>query len=258
MAGMFSSQPYVVGADLRNEPTSSLYRCGGSGGCSSTWGGGDRRTDWHSAVQRAGDKILAADPNLLIVVEGVDSSLDLTGVARLPVRLYASGLPVQDKLVYSPHSYPWDTFDSPSSCVFLFFDCHVPQYDQLSGQHLDQALGQAWGYILKTAPVWVGEFGVAASNVVSGAPCPTADESSANDTGWFACFSTYLQNADIDWSYWAVNGTQADGGGSAASQAFFTQETYGVLNPSWSQENSALTAGLQNLICPTQGPGATC
>ena len=41
----------------------------------------------------------------------------------------------------------------------------------------------------------------------------------------------YLTEADIDWAYWAWNGTQARG----TSRTYGEEETYGVLDSTWQQ-----------------------
>jgi endoglucanase len=51
----------VFAADLNNEPH----------GCAS-WGDGNIRTDWQLAAERIAGVILAANPKLLIFVEGVE------------------------------------------------------------------------------------------------------------------------------------------------------------------------------------------
>ena len=55
----------VIGMDLRNEPHNDQ-----SGG--SCWGCGLTSYDWRLAAQRGGNAVLAANPNLLIFVEGTD------------------------------------------------------------------------------------------------------------------------------------------------------------------------------------------
>jgi endoglucanase len=69
--------------------------------------------------------------------------------------------------------------------------------------------------------------------------------SSSGDNGyWFGYLSTYIQQNSLDWSYWAINGTQSTGN----SRTYGAVETYGVLNPTWN--GSALlplTSALQQL-----------
>ena len=85
----YKKQPWVVGADLRNE------LCSGA-----TWGGSDPKLDWRAAAERGGNAVLDANPRLLIMVEGPQYSTDFVAFARLPLTLK-----VPDRLVYSPHAY---------------------------------------------------------------------------------------------------------------------------------------------------------
>jgi endoglucanase len=71
MAARYVNQRAVVGVDLRNEPRGPV------------WGGTDARYDWHGAAQRAGNSILSVNPNLLIIVEGINYASDLKGVKSL-------------------------------------------------------------------------------------------------------------------------------------------------------------------------------
>src|SRR2546423_1082077 len=94
------------------------------------------------------------------------------------------------------------------------------------------------------APVWVGEFG----------PCHTAASCVQDGTGqglWFAMFRMYLYEADIDWGYWALNGTQATG----TTRTFGAEETYGVLDTQWKGGAlPQLTGALQSLQPASSGP----
>jgi endoglucanase len=222
MAARYAKQPAVVAADLRNE----LRAANGS---TPTWGtpaGGNPALDWHAAAERGGNAVLGANPNLLVIVEGLSYANDLTGVYSLPVQLASPG-----HLVYSAHDYAWD------------------HNGMTSYADLDKALGDAWGYILAqgkpyTAPVWVGEFGTCHSN----------DACVSGTTGqglWFASVRQYLANADIDWSYWALNGTEATGTGRTLG----AEETYGVLDVAWSAPASGTLQGALAALQPaTQGP----
>lgn len=104
LAQHYLGNPTVVGVDLHNEPHSLPD---GSGAC---WGCGDTPRDWRLAAERADNAILSVNPDLLIIVEGVDCVPDtdgpecgwwggnLSGAAQYPVRLSEP-----DKLVYSAH-----------------------------------------------------------------------------------------------------------------------------------------------------------
>jgi endoglucanase len=225
MAERYRDNPLVIGADLRNEPR-----------INATWGG-SASTDWHAAAERGGDAVQSVNPNLLIFVEGVNYALDLTGVAALPIQLS-----VPYHLVYETHDYSFD-------------------YSNLSGySELAADLNQKWGYILTPnqpyiAPVWLGEFG----NCHTAAAC-ISSRSQGSGGLWFASLRQYLTNKDVDWGWWAVNGTETTGSG----RIYGSEETYGVLNPYWNAPAVSnqlplpalsVLGALQTIAAPSQGPG---
>ncbi len=212
MAARYQSNPGVIGADLRNEPRSPA-----------TWGG-SASTDWHAAAQLGGNAVLTINPNLLIFVEGVSYAGDLSGVANLPVQLN-----VANQLVYEAHDYGFWYSSSSLTSYSTYVNDITPK----------------WGYLITGSnpqPLWVGEFGT----------CNSADTcvSSVNsaDLGyWFSMFSSYVRDNNLDWSYWAVNGTTESGNGGG----FGTIEGYGVLNTAWNGSALAsLTSRLQSMMSP--------
>ena len=192
MAQRYQNNPMVIGADLRNEPRGTA-----------TWGGSST-TDWHAAAELGGNAVLAVNPNLLVFVEGVNYAGDLSGVSSLPVQLN-----VANHVVYEAHDYGF--WYSGLASYSSYVNTITPK----------------WGYLVSGSnpqPLWVGEFGT----------CDTADtcvNSNNNSDGgyWFNLFTTYAQEYGINWSYWAINGTQSTG----ATRTYGAAETYGVLNPSW-------------------------
>ncbi len=227
MAARYKNQPAVIGADLRNEPRYNA-----------TWGGSPS-TDWRAAAERGGNAVLSVNPNLLIFVEGVSYAGDLTGVAQLPVALN-----VPNRLVYEAHDY--SNYQSNYSTYAEF----------------TQQVNSAWGYIMTagqsyTAPVWLGEFGTCHTSV-SGC---LANTSSGSMGFWFSSLLQYVSQNDVDWTYWALNGTEATG----SSRVYGSEETYGVFDPYWNAPALAdqltpppsvnLLGLLQADIGPTQGPG---
>jgi endoglucanase len=220
----FKNIPQVIGVDLRNEPRGSA-----------TWGGGNSATDWHAAAELGGNAVLSADPRMLIFVEGTNYATDLAGVGSLPVDLSESG-----HVVYEAHDYG--------------FDATVTGYDQWVSK-----IQSNWGYLVDSVPLWVGEFGT----------CNTSDSCVSSPTSaqlgmWFSVFTRYLSAHNVNWSYWAVNGTKSDGltdGNSGSPITYGQVETYGVLNTGWSAPASAsLLTALKAIqpACPTgQLPNGT-
>jgi endoglucanase len=182
----YKGQPWVVGADLRNELRSGAK-----------WGGSDPKLDWHAAAERGGNAVLAANPNLLVLVEGPEYSTNFTAFTSLPLKLN-----VPNRLVYSPHAYssPEHTFAS---------------YDELK-----QVFDARAGFLLHTepgVPLWVGEFGA----------CQSLD--CGAESQWFIWFIQYLKENNFSWGYWPLNGTQSRG----YSRTYDARETFGLLTPDY-------------------------
>jgi endoglucanase len=97
LARRYRGNPAVIGADLSNEPHGAA-----------TWGDDTPATDWRLAAERAGNAILKANPDWLIIVEGVQHAGpdtywwggNLSAAAQAPVRLARP-----ERLVYSAHDY---------------------------------------------------------------------------------------------------------------------------------------------------------
>jgi endoglucanase len=179
----YKHQRWVIGADLRNELRNGAQ-----------WGGSDPHLDWHAGAERGGNAVLAANPNLLVFVEGPQYSTDFTGFDKLP-----AVLKIPNRLVYSPHAY--------ASSAYTF-----QSYDELK-----QAYDARAGYLLHTepgVPLWVGEFG----------SCQTLD--CGANSQWFRWFVQYLAENNLSWGYWPLNGTQSTG----ASRSYDGVETYGLLS----------------------------
>ena len=182
----YKGERWVVGADLRNELRNHA-----------AWGGTDPRLDWHAAAERGGNAVLAANPRLLIMVEGPEYSTNFVGFDKLPVRLR-----IANRLVYSPHAY------------------NIGNHPFASYEELKQVYDARAGFLLHSepgVPLWVGEFGT----------CQKLDCGANSD--WFAMYVRYMQENDLAWSYWALNGTQSSG----ASRKYDAVEDYGLLSPDY-------------------------
>jgi endoglucanase len=171
MARRYQDNPWVIGADLRNELRSGA-----------TWGGTDPKLDWHAAAERGGDAVLAVNPKLLIFVEGPRYSTHLEDFGTLPVTLR-----VEHRLVYSPHSYGIGV-------------------KYASYQELERSSDERFGYLLKAkpeVPVWVGEFGACQT-----LNCGPHDTTGQWMRWWMQyCIKRHMANL----SYWPLNGTESAG-----------------------------------------------
>ncbi|SDM70565.1 endoglucanase [Streptomyces sp. cf386] len=187
LAQRYRGDSTVIGIDLHNEPHDPAC-----------WGCGDTTRDWRLAAQRAGNAVLSVNPDLLIMVEGVQSyngvngwwGGNLMGVAQYPVQL-----DVPNRLVYSAHDYATSVAQQP-----WFSDPSFP--DNLPG-----VWDKYWGYIFKQniAPVWLGEFGTTLQSTV--------------DQKWLAALATYLRSTStygadsFHWTFWSWNPNSGDTGG---------------------------------------------
>jgi len=196
LAERYAGRPTVMGADLHNEPHGPA-----------TWGTGDLATDWRLAAERAGNAIQAVNPELLILVEGIQFYEDgssywwggnLERAGEYPVRL-----DVENRLVYSPHAYPDSVFSQP-----WFSDVNYPN-------NLPAIWDDAWGYLFRenVAPVLLGEFGSRLETTI--------------DTQWVDSVISYLDgDFDLDgtrdlaaeqlgmgWTWWSWNPNSGDTGG---------------------------------------------
>jgi endoglucanase len=211
LAKHYANNPLVIGADLHNEPHSPA-----------TWGDGNASTDWRLAASKAGNAVLAANPNWLIFVEGIDCVSgdcywwggNLEGVAKYPVQLN-----VANRLVYSAHDYPADVASQP-----WFSDPNYPN-------NLPAIWDKHWGYIAKQgiAPVWLGEFGTTLATT--------------SDKQWFTAITNYLGKGatGMSWTYWCLNPDSGDTGG--------------ILNDDWTTVNQAKQAYLTPIEFPLGGSG---
>ncbi|CAK9064279.1 4-beta-glucanase E1) (Endocellulase E1) [Durusdinium trenchii] len=93
MTRRFRDNSLVVAFDIRNEPHDIPGRL-------MTWGDGNPATDWAFAAERAGNAILAVNPDLLIVVSALCFCMDLRPVKSHPIQF---NLP--NRLVYETHNY---------------------------------------------------------------------------------------------------------------------------------------------------------
>lgn len=214
----YRSEPHVVGVDLRNEVRMNSLLL------EPHWAdeSGDPALDWREAAERAGDAILEVNPDLLIVVEGINfPRVHLSRVAKAPVRLS-----VPNRLVYAAHNYG-----------FIGPDALGETYGEMDWESFSTAMDAEWGHIASeghpyTAPVWMSEFGVGFASI---------------DDKWFAHIIRYLDEGDFDFAYWPLN---------AGPKASGEDEPYGLLESDWvTPRRDFRTEALLGIAAPKRGPG---
>ncbi|MGV9991274.1 glycoside hydrolase family 5 protein [Streptomyces sp. NPDC003374] len=196
MARRYAGDPRVVGADLYNEVRRDIWD-------DPNWGLGDDH-DWYAAAQLAADRILTeADPDLLIVVEGINwTGLPVDGLPHgrpvlTPARTLSHTLVASHKLVYSAHFYGY-TGPRHSGATGIG-ETHDARYQDLTRDQLYQALADEAFFVQEegrhyTAPVWISEFGIGAG------------ETGAAARTWFGDITDYFADHDADFAYWPLVG----------------------------------------------------
>ena len=205
LADRYKNNDTIIAYDLKNEPHGKPFE----GDNAAIWNGSAAKNNWKHTAETAAAKILAKNPNVLIMVEGTEiypkdinkngdfKSTDdddyffnwwggnLRGVRDYPVDLGKH----QNKLVYSPHDYgptvyqqPWFkgtyTFDS------LMKDCWRDN----------------WFYIHETgtAPLLIGEWGgfMREPNLT-----------------WMTYIRKLISDNHLNHTFWCFNANSGDTGG---------------------------------------------
>jgi endoglucanase len=214
LAARYKNNPTVAGFDLRNEPHTrppgpwSLRTYLHQG---ATWGpykGKDNpATDWRLAAERAGNAVLAMNPNVLIIVEGIQQYPDSSRRTGVDTSWWGSILnvagkyPVQLKvahrLVYSPHEY------GPTKYPMRWFGPHMRYSTLLS------VWKAHWAYLdsSSSVPIFIGEFGTCGQS----ASC-VEGKTPGSQGFWFSSLMRYLEtHPEIGWAFWALDAVNPHG-----------------------------------------------
>ncbi|MBR6274103.1 MAG: cellulase family glycosylhydrolase, partial [Lachnospiraceae bacterium] len=166
MAERYAKDDTIVAYDLKNEPHGKPYE----GKNAAIWNNSTDANNWKYVAEQTALKVLAKNPNVLIMVEGTEiypkdiktngnfsSTNDkdyyfnwwggnLRGVKDYPINLGK----YQNKLVYSPHDYGPTVYEQP------WFKGGY-SYDSL----MKDCWKDNWFYIYETgtAPLLIGEWG---------------------------------------------------------------------------------------------------
>jgi endoglucanase len=206
----------VIACDLFNEPKMDPRTAGGS-----AWATEEGLTEsqlpqaWNVAAEACGKAILAANPRLLIMVEGTQWAnptavfptgsgssngnkytnwgANLMGAAVAPIDLGAS---YQNKLVYSIHDYPRTAQELSGGDPLPWFTA-----SNYPNNLADDAWRPFWGYLVEnnTAPIFVGEFGswLQKPQLLPCGYVTLSDEQVKSDKQWVNSLLHYMQG---DWN----------------------------------------------------------
>jgi endoglucanase len=200
LARRYRGNRAVIGADLSNEPHGAA-----------TWGDSNMATDWRLAAERCGNAILDANPDWLIVVEGIQhtgtdtywwgGNLSLAG--SFPVRLSQP-----DRLVYSTHDYGPEE-SGQAWLQAADFPANLPGLWR-----------SRWAYLQQDniAPVLVGEFG--GRSIWGDA-----------EGQWQRTLISFLAQGNFSYTYWVWNQDAWIGGLVVDDRGNLNQAKLDLLRP---------------------------
>lgn len=203
MAGRYKNNDTIIAYDLKNEPHGKPYE----GDAAAIWNDSNKANNWKYVAETAASKVLAKNPNVLIMVEGTEiypknskgdySSKDekdyyfnwwggnLRAVKDFPIDLGK----YQDKLVYSPHDYGPTVYEQP------WFKGNY-DYDSL----MRDCWHDNWFYIYEdnTAPLLIGEWGGFMREP---------------NLKWMTCMRKLISTYHLNHTFWCLNANSGDTGG---------------------------------------------
>jgi endoglucanase len=231
VAERYAHLPHFFAIDLKNEPHGAA-----------TWGVGNAATDWNAAADRAGAAVLAANPNLLVFVAGIQENPTCSSATNHwwggnlePLACTPLMLPPH-KVVLSPHVYGPDVHNQP------YFDAaNFPA-------NLPAIWEQHFGQFSASHAVVIGEWGGRYGH--GGDP---------DDRVW--------QDALVDWLiakemrstfYWSWNPNSGDTGGILQDDwTNVWQDKMVLLNRLWGEQSSTTpTPTATATATPTATPPA--
>lgn len=186
----FKKYPNFIGVDLKNEPHGDpAYQ---PASVCATWGG-PPETDWHAAAERCASAIYAEDPNLIIVLQGVqvvdgDSTWwgsNHRGILTKPFLAVPAS-----QILYSVHEYGPEVQDQ------IWF--HDPTFPENM-----PAIWDKFFYFIEKeniGKIYVGEFGIMQSSV---------NDPNSIPSKWLTKFLETM-GKKVSWTYWAWTGYLAD------------------------------------------------
>lgn len=213
MIRRYKNNPFVAGADLRNE-VRTMRKGDTHIPDSPNWGMGDVN-DWHKASQEMGVLITQENSNILVIVEGINwwGLIPILGSGERPhlkpIKDLPVHLPLSNKLVYAAHNY---SYIGPNHNGDDSTSGNNIKYRDMDENTFKSTVFNEWGYVVTpetyySAPVWLSEFGASPSN------------SNAADQEWLRRLTDVLIERDIDFAYWPLNGN----------------DEWGLLSSDWSR-----------------------
>ena len=235
-AKRYKNDDTILAFDLENEPHGQAY----NNPDSAIWDDSDDVNNWRAVAQELGERILAVHPEVLILVEGVETTPiegktyaskskddyysnwwggNLRGVRDYPIDL-------GNQLVYSPHDYGpsvflqewfYDGFDMDSLYKDVWYD--------------------NWAFINEDniAPLLIGEWG----GFMDG----------GDNEKWMLALRQFMIENHIHHTFWCFNANSGDTGGLVENDfVTWDEEKYELLEKALWQTDEGLYISLDHAV----------
>lgn len=238
LAERYKNNDTIIALDIKNEPHGKPHETN-----KAIWNNSTDINNWKYTAETAAKRILAKNPNLLILVEGTEifpissSNMDyhstnekdyyfnwwggnLRGVKDYPIDLGK----YQDKLVYSPHDYGPTVYEQP------WFKGGY-DYNSL----MKDCWHDNWFYIYEddTAPLLIGEWGGFMREP---------------NLKWMTCMRQLIKTYHLNHTFWCFNANSGDTGGLVLDDfKTWDNEKYAFVKEVLWQENGKFV-GLDHAI----------
>ncbi|HEX2927307.1 MAG TPA: cellulase family glycosylhydrolase [Ruminiclostridium sp.] len=241
LADKYKNDDTILAIDLKNEPHGKRGYAAETPTDIAKWDNSTDENNWKYASEKCSKAILAKNPHLLIMVEGIENypktekgytfdtpdvwgasgdaapwygawwGGNLRGVKDYPVNLGS----LNSQIVYSPHDY------GPSVYNQSWFDKDFTEQTLLDDYWYD-----SWAYIddKGIAPLLIGEWG----GFMDG----------GKNQKWMTLLRDYMIKKHINHTFWCINPNSGDTGGLIGNDwATWDEEKYGFLKPALWQTN---------------------
>lgn len=241
LARKYKNDDTVIAADIFNEPHGKAYYSE----THAKWDESNDDNNWKYEAERVGNIILDENPNLLIVVEGVETypregnsygdagensyyggwwGGNLMGVKDHPIDL---GSKVRNRrVVYSPHDY--GPLVSNQSWFYDGFTIDTLKKD---------VWGPSWLYIYddNIAPVLIGEWGGRLDG--------------GKNEEWLKDMAELIKNYNLNHTFWCLNPNSGDTGGVYNEQlTAVDEEKYAIIKETLWHNDKGQFIGLDHKV----------
>jgi hypothetical protein len=188
------------------------------------------REDWYNFLGQAAKRVHQANPDLLVIMGGTQSSTDLTHIrtkGNIDWSAWAG-----------KHVWEWHAYEFTVTYALFKGNCDTlkQEYGLFNGFVLEQ--GKAY-----TAPLILSEFGFGQT----GGPNSGLTD---DDNKYFQCLRDYVLDNDSEWAIWALMGSYYLREGTLDYD-----EGFGIMDHDWvGLRNKELPTLLQPMFQVTQGP----